>query len=100
MNAFKDFQITSSRAAFTGDKIKIDRILNREIVVLAFKVEESKFEKKGSGKCLTLQIEHNNSKHVVFTGSICLIAQIEQVPKDKFPFRTTIVRENEMFQFT
>lgn len=98
MNAFKDFQITTSQKAFTGDKIKIDRILNREIVVTDFKVEDSKFEKKG--KCLTLQIELNNSKHVIFTGSIGLIQQIEQVPKDKFPFRATIVKENEMFQFT
>jgi hypothetical protein len=69
-------------------------------VVTDFKVEDSKFEKKGSGKCLTLQIEHNNSKHIVFTGSAGLINQIEQVPKDKFPFKATIIRENEMFQFT
>jgi hypothetical protein len=69
-------------------------------VVTAFKVEDSKFEKKGSGKCLTVQFELNNTKHIVFTGSIGLINQIEQVPKDKFPFRAIIIRENEMFQFT
>lgn len=99
MNAFKDFQITSSRAAFTGDKIKIDRILNREIVVVAYKIETSKYE-KGNGKCLHLQIEIGQTKHVVFTGSTGLMDQIEKVPRDKLPFKTTIVRENERFEFT
>ena len=99
MNLFSEFKITSSRVAFTGDKIKIDRILNREIVVIDFKIEKSKFE-KASGKCLHLQIEYNNNKHVVFTGSIGLIGQIEQVPIDKFPFKTTIVKENDRFEFT
>jgi len=69
-------------------------------VVTAFKVEDSKFEKKGSGKCLTLQIEYNNNKHIIFTGSIGLIQQIEKVPPNGFPFKATIVKENEMFQFT
>lgn len=98
MNAFKNFNIALSQKAFEGDKIKIDRILNKEIVVTAFKVEDSKFENKG--KCLTLQIEYDNSKRVVFTGSGILILQIEQVPKDKFPFRATIIKENQMLQFT
>lgn len=100
MNAFKDFNITSSQKAFTGDKIKIDRILNREIVVIDYKIENSKFEKKGSGKCLTLQIQVGQTKHVVFTGSSGLMEQIEKVPKDKLPFITTIVKENERFEFT
>lgn len=99
MNAFKDFQITSSRVAFTGDKIKIDRILNREIVVHDYKIEKSKFE-KASGKCLFLQIEIGQTKHVVFTGSTGLMDQIEKVPRDKLPFKTTIVKENERFEFT
>jgi hypothetical protein len=98
MNAFKDFQITTSRAAFTGDKIKIDRILNVEIVVSDYKIEQSKYE--GKGNCLHLQIEHKNNKHVVFTGSKGLMDQIQKVPRDKLPFKTTIIKENEMFQFT
>jgi hypothetical protein len=64
-----------------------------------FKIEKSRFE-KGNGKCLYLQIEIGQAKHVLFTGSAGLMDQIEKVPRDKFPFKTTIVRENEMFQFT
>jgi hypothetical protein len=99
MHTFKDFQITSSQKTFTGDKIKIDRILNREIIVEAYKIEKSKFE-KASGRCLHLQISLGQTKHVVFTGSVVLMDQIEKVPKDKIPFITTIVRENERLQFT
>ena len=98
MNEFKDFQITTSRVAFIGDKIKIDRVINREIIVADFKIEQSKYE--GKGKCLHLQIVLNQTKHVVFTGSQGLIEQIEKVPKDKFPFKTTIIKENERFEFT
>lgn len=100
MNAFSDFKITTSQKAFTGDKIDIDRIMNKEIVVADYKVEPSKFTNKGSGQCLTLQIEYDNSKRVVFTGSSNLIKQIEQVPKEKFPFKATIIKENKTFQFT
>ena len=99
MNAFKDFQITTSRIAFKGDKIKIDRILNREIIVHDFKIEKSKFE-KASGKCLHLQIEIGQTKHVVFTGSVNLMDQIEQVSREKFPFRTTIIKESDRFEFS
>lgn len=73
--------------------------MNREIVVVAYKIETSKYE-KGNGKCLHLQIEIGQTKHVVFTGSTGLMDQIEKVPRDKLPFKTTIVRENERFEFT
>lgn len=99
MNKFADFQITTYQKAFTGDKIKIDRILNREIVVHDYKIEKSKFE-KASGKCLHLQIELNNTRHVIFSGSIYLMDQIEQIPRDKLPFKTIIIKENERFEFS
>lgn len=97
MNYFKDLGIKPKTKAFMGDKIKIDRILNIEIIVHDFKVEDSK--KKEGTKYLTLQIERSEIKHVVFTGSNVLIDMISQVPKEKFPIRTTIVRENEHFEF-
>jgi hypothetical protein len=66
--------------------------------VEAHKIEESKFA--GKGKCLHLQIMVGSSQHVVFTGSSTLIEMIRQVPTDRFPFRTTIVQDNERFIFT
>jgi len=42
MNTFSQFNIKVESQAFEGDKIKMSRILNREIVVHHFKLEDSK----------------------------------------------------------
>lgn len=68
-----------------------------------FKIEESKvkdFREKGSGKCLHLQISFDNRKHIVFTSASGLMETIKQVPSDGFPFKTTIVQENDRYIFT
>lgn len=101
MRTFKEFGIKPISKSFIGDKIKIDRIVNREIVVLDYKVEESKYSKgNGNNKCLYLQIELNGTHHVVFIGSAVLMEMIQQVPAEDFPFKTTIIRENHRFEFT
>lgn len=98
MNNFKDFGIKPEVTAFSGDKIKIDRILNIQITVHDFKIEDSKA--KPGTKLLTLQIEKNGTKHIVFTGSKVLLQMIQKVREDRFPFQTTIVKNNEYFEFT
>lgn len=70
---FKDFGIKPALQSLTGDKIKMERILNREIKVYDYRIEDSKFK----GKCLYLQISIGESKHVVFTGSMVLIEMIQ-----------------------
>ena len=98
MKSFKEFGIKHELQSFVGDKIKISKILNREIVVIDFKIEDSKYGNTGS-KCLYMQIELNNQKHVVFTGSKPLMETIQRVPKPEFPFKATIVKENEWYEF-
>lgn len=98
MNKFKDLGIKPELSTFTGDKIKVDRILNSEISVIAYKIDDSKV--KPGTKLLTLQIERNGTKNILFTGSTILMQMIEKVPKDKFPFATTIVKESEHLEFT
>lgn len=99
MKQFKDFGIKPTLQRLTGDKIKIDRILNKEIVVCDYSLEDSKFG-NGNTKCLYMQIEIDNAKRVVFSGSKSLMELIEQVPKSEFPFKTIIVKDNERFEFT
>lgn len=99
MNSFKDFGITPTIVSFEGDKVKMDRILNKQIIVEDFKIESSKYD-KGNGKCLYIQIMVDNNKRVLFTGSGSLMDMIKQVPKEKFPFTTIIIKENERFQFS
>ncbi|PQJ09520.1 hypothetical protein CJD36_019980 [Flavipsychrobacter stenotrophus] len=97
MKTFSELNIKSEREHFTGDKVKIGKVLNKQIVVHDYKIQNSKY----TDKCLHLQIEVNNSKHVVFTGSKHLIDVIQKVSKDNFPISTTIVENDDgSFQFT
>ena len=98
MTRFSDLGIKVNHKGFQGEKVKISKVLNRDIMVHDYKLDDSKFE--GKGKCLQMQIELNGTMHVIFTGSVVLIDLIEQVPKAKFPFSTTIVEDNERFFFT
>jgi hypothetical protein len=103
MNRFSQFNIKPPTKGFEGGKIKMSRILNKEIVVHDYKIEESKvaaFREKGSGKCLYLQISFDNEMHVVFTSGSGLIETIQLVPKAQFPFTTIIVEENDRYKFT
>lgn len=99
MRKFSDFGIKPKTDRFVGDKIKIAKILNQEIIVHGFKLDKSRYEKSNSDKCLHLQIEFKGSKFLLFTGSKILADAIQQVPKDQFPFQTTITQEGEAFQF-
>lgn len=101
MNNFSQFGIKQVTKGYEGDKIKMSKILNREIVVHHYKIEDTKlFKEKGSGKCLQIQISVSDKKHVIFTGSGNLIEAIKQVPENGFPFKTIIIEENERFMFT
>lgn len=98
MKQFKELGIKVSFPGFTGDKIKIDRLLNREITVLDYKIGPS--TAKPGTDYLTLQFELNGEKHVTFTSGTKLIDVIKQVDKADFPFKTIIVKENESLQFS
>ena len=100
MKKFSDFNITVISKAFTGEKIKMVKILNKPIEVVNYEINESKYREKGNGKCLYIQIKLKDELHVVFTGSTSLMEQIQQVPKDEFPFIATIIQETESFKFT
>jgi len=97
MNSFTDFNITTTDSGFEGDKIKMSKILGKEIIVHAFRLEDSKCF---TGKCLYLQIEFSEEMRIVFTSSKKLIEAIEKIPQKGFPFKTIIVEENDRFRFT
>ncbi|ASK29692.1 hypothetical protein CEY12_06050 [Chryseobacterium sp. T16E-39] len=98
MKHFKDLNIKTILTSFIGEKVRINKILNTEIIVHDYKIKES--EKKPGTKYLTLQISRKGEKEVIFTGSKILMNMIEQVSKENFPFTTTIIQEDQMFQFT
>jgi hypothetical protein len=98
MVRFKELGIKVTSRPFVGDSIKIDRILNKEITVLHFKITDS--NKKAGTLCLHLQIEYEGQKRVFFTGAMALLEAIQKVPQEKFPFTATIVKENDRYEFT
>lgn len=98
MHNFKEFNIQPRINAFVGEKIQVQKLFNLEITVVDFKIEPSK--KKTGTDLLTLQIEKGGEKRIVFTGSVVLMDQIKRVPKNSFPFVTTIKGDNDYYEFT
>ncbi len=92
MTDFKSFGIKPLEKSYEGDKIKIDKVLNKKIRIHYFKIEPSK---TGKGNCLYMQIDVDGEKRLLWTGSSNLMYMIQQVAPNGFPFNTTIVKENE-----
>jgi RNA-directed DNA polymerase len=95
---FSDMGIKIDIDSMQGEKIKISKLLGKEITVKNFKLTDSKFE--NAKHCLSIQIELAGENKVIFTGSQYLLKQIEQVGKDNFPFETVIENINDTYQFT
>ena len=93
MKKFSDF---SKEKILDGDKIKLDDVLNKEIIIIGYSIKSSKLKE---GKYLTLQIEFADKKHVIFTGSEVLIKQIEKY-QSEIPFQTTIRKINKYYSLT
>jgi len=100
MNSFKDFGIKAPLPAYVGDKIKMNKVMNKQIIIHRYRIEESKFKDKGNGKRLDMQIEMGGILYILWTSSVVLQETIKQIPAASFPFTTTIVLENERFEFT
>jgi hypothetical protein len=98
MKRFSEMDIAPLHT-FIGDSIKIDKVIGKEIVIDTYRIVESKYNKNESGKCLHLQIEFDNEKRVLFTGSDRLMNQINQVVKEDFPFIAKIERRGRGFEF-
>ena len=81
---FSDF--SEEDAGLEGDKKKIEDILNKEILLIGFRIGRSNYREKDY---LTLQFKNGGNDYIVFTGSEVLIKQAQKY-EDKMPFHTTI----------
>lgn len=88
---FSDF--SEEDVGLEGDKKKIEEILNKEILIIGYKIGRSKYRDKDY---LTLQFENGGDKYVVFTGSEVVTKQAQKY-EDKMPFRTTIKKVNNYY---
>jgi len=96
MKRFSDF---ADDKVLDGDKAKIDDVLNKEIKVIGHSIKNSKYSKNKSGNYLTLQIELDNEKFIIFTGSDVLIEQLKKY-ESEIPFLTTIRKINRYYSLT
>ncbi len=95
MKRFSDF--AQEDGPLEGGKVKLDAILNVEIQVTGYRIQDSKYsDKNKSGKCLTVQFEREGERQVFFTGSDVLIQQLERYGEE-IPFLATLKKVNRHY---
>ena len=94
---FSDF--AEEDGPLEGDKVKVETILNQEILILGYKVKKSKYKKENSEQCLTVQFEIDEQKKIFFTGSNVLMDQIEKYAGE-IPFLATVKKIDKYYTFS
>lgn len=80
-----------------GVKKRLDEILNKDILVVDFRMTKSK--KREGSDCLQIQFVCDGIVCVAFTGSAVLANQIQSVT-DKIPFRTCVTKVDKYYSFS
>lgn len=91
---FGDF---AEEQSFEGDKLRLDEILNKEILVKGYKIKDS-HQKKGT-KYLTINFELDGKQYVTFTGSTVLMDQLKKY-ESHLPFISAIKKINRHYTFS
>jgi hypothetical protein len=85
-----------------GEKVRIESILNKPIVLTAYKIRTSKYKKENCDRCATVQFYEVDSparKEIFFTGSNVVISMLEKYG-DKIPFETTVKKIDKYYTLT
>lgn len=89
MERFGNF-VDNDEKPFSGDKVRLNDLINKEIIILRYKVRPSKYKDK-SDRCATVQFKYNEDgeEKIFFTGSSVIISQLEKY-EEKLPFLASI----------
>lgn len=99
IHSFSDF--ATDEQVLEGDKVKIESLLNKEIIVLRYKIRDSKYS-DNSKMCVTVQFcepDNQSVKKIFFTGSTVIQDLLEKY-KEQLPFKTVIKKIDRYFTFT
>lgn len=96
MKKFADF--SEENKTFSEPAIRIDDILDKPIIVWDYYIGKSHFKDSQDKQRLTLQIEVDGEKRVIFTKSEILIRQIEKYAKE-LPFEAKIIKPKRYYTF-
>jgi len=102
MNKFSEFADMTVSPILDGKKQSLDDVLEKEILVLRYRIKKSKFSEAKNPDCLTVQFAYpdNEAVHFVFfSGSSVLMQQLEKY-KDKLPFAATIKKVGKYYTFS
>ena len=85
---------------FESEKVRVDSLLNKEIIIVKYKVRSSKYKDK-CRNCATVQFKESeeDSNKVFFTGSEVLIDMLEKY-KEELPFIATIRKIDRYYTFS
>lgn len=101
MLKFSDFA-SDDEKPIEGEKVKIESILNKTIVLTVFKVRDSKYKKENCDKCATVQFYEKDfpeRKQIFFTGSSVIINALVKY-EEKLPFETIIKKIDKYYSLT
>lgn len=76
-----------------GKKKKITEILNKEILVLNFRIQKSKIKE---GNYVILQFNLDNERYVIFTTAKRIIKKLER-HKDRMPYRASVIQKYKYY---
>ena len=102
MNKFSEFADLSQSPIMDGKKAALDEILGKEIIVLKYRIKNTKYADAKNPECLTVQFAFPGTPEehrVFFSGSSVLMRQLEQY-KDRLPFSSVIKRVGKYFTFS
>lgn len=94
MKKFREIAKDDIRLA--GEKLKLQDIIGKTIIVTGYKITKSKFKEDNY---VAIQFELDGEQHVTFTGAQVLIEQLKKYGKE-IPFETTIKRLGKFYSFT
>lgn len=99
MKRFAEF--AEEKSPLEGEKMRIDDVINKEVIVCSYKISKSKFSENKAGRYVTIQLRfgQDDNPRVVFTGSEVLAGQCEKY-QENIPFVTTIKKINKYYTFT
>lgn len=99
MKTLQQLGISPAPAGFVGKKIEMEDVFDRDIVIHAFRITDSKYPKKNNDKRMDLQIEIDGAKRLVFTTSINLMNVMKQVGDENLPILTKIIKKKDTRAF-
>lgn len=82
MESIPEFSTLVKNRALDGDKVRVDDLLNKDIVICGYQVNTSKYKDKGSGFCVKVQFyyadDEAETRKIFFSGSSVIKGQIEE----------------------